>query len=323
MKIFAADHDEKFLLKLEKQLLFSFDNISTVMCSDNRIFESELSDNSDADIFLVSESFFTDKIKEMTSESVFVLGNEESSSFECAPAMYVYKYDICSLLERILNDRTGDEKKNCLSVFCSPAGGTGTTTAAYLTAEALHRLGRNVLFVSLDPIQYFKIPSESDIVFSEDEAMAFGSEDEDFYDSLIEKIINNRWFCLPSFEKSYISFGTDTEKLCRFIKYAEESRRFEYIIADVSADISPDTLKLMSDAGKNVVCIRDDSTSRKKLKYFTDFVDCSNRKKFMFLCIGKMNTKFSAPVENVFDVPVLESEKMKTENPYRRLSLLI
>lgn len=323
MKIFAADHDENFLQKLEKQLLFTFDGIRPVLCSDDAIFESELSDNSDADIFLVSERFYTDKVIELSSENVFVLGNEESSSSVCNPAMYIYKYDICSFLERILADRKNEEKKNCLSVFCSPAGGTGTTTAAYLTAEALNNLGKNVLFVSLDPLQYYRFPSDLGVSFSVDEAMALCSEDESMYDSLIEKILKNRWICLPSFNKSYISFSADTGKLCRFVKYAEESGRFDHIIADISSDICGDTLRLMSEAGKNIVCIRDDSASGIKLKYFTDFIDCSSRKKFMFLCIGKMNDGFSAPAEKILNVPLMEFAEMKKENPYRRLSLLI
>ena len=323
MKIFAADHDEKFLFKLEKQLLFNFENVRPVMCSERNIFESEFSNNSDADIFLVSEDFYTDKIKKISAENVYILGNEDSSPATYEQAMYIYKYDISSFLERILTERLYNEKKNCLSVFCSPSGGTGTTTAAYLTAEALHGLGKNVLFVSLDPLGYYRYLSDSDIDFSEDEAMAMCSEDEELYDSLIEKILENRWFCLPCFNKSYISFGVNTEKLCRFIKYAEESGRFEYIIADVSSDISQNTLKLMSEAGKIIVCMRDDSTSGTKLKYFTGFVDCSNRKKFMFLCIGKMNGEFPDSAGNVLNVPVLESAEIKKENPYRRLSLLI
>lgn len=323
MKIFAADPDEKFLLKLEKQLLFAGEDVMTVMCSDSSCFSKALEENRDADVFLVSEELADEKYSEISDERVYILGNSRKGGQSFGQALYVYKYDIKNFLDKIVFSRIEEETGCRFSVFCSPSGGTGTTTAAYLTAEALYSSGKEVLFVSLDPFQNNKYLTEDGMYLSEDEALSFSTGDERYFDKLIKKIKENGQFCMPAFIKPYISFGIGIDEICRFIRYAVLSGCFEYVAADISSFVFGSALMLMSEASKVIVCIGDGNNSEIKFKRFNEAIDCTERKKFLFLCIGERKDTFTDSIELTDTVPFYSITEMKEHNPYRKLSLLI
>ncbi len=240
------------------------------------------------DIVLINRNMYTEQLLKHNIWNVFYLCETEAESsrggiYKYIGADDIYEYVFRNLNTAIKTKLSAERKPNIILVY-SPLGGCGKTTISLALAKVLASEGKEVLYISVDDIQNY------DAVLGDETHM-----ESDFRDVILSSIELNKaqfsrylnkngFYYIRPVEGSLLTAGYRFEDFVRVAIMAKKSMLYDYIVFDASSTFSDNLCGFMRQADINLIIVRQDIMSVRKIDKFMSTVDYKGGNNFAFLC---------------------------------------
>ncbi len=299
--VVIVDTDEEYLSILVKQFLRELDDRADLdIISDAEYFEKYFSKPVTAEIVVVEERLYSEKILRHNIANLFVLSeSREIGNTHQLNITRIYKYlgirELYNELTYKSRERFVKEQRHIrntrIIAFYSPIGGSGKTIASLGLAGCLSKKHKNVLYINTESIQefgyYFK---DRSWITNEGYRNIKNSCGNDY--AGLKRFMRKEYFdYLPAFYSTLDARGLDFKIYHNLIISAKNSGEYDFIIVDIEAGYKTSILELLEDADKVLVVTLQDEISVHKMQYLLQNLNFSDREKYMVICTRYNSTK--------------------------------
>ena len=293
ISVVFVDVDENYLMALEKKFveeLGGYINISII--TDMYYFGKYFSKPKDIDILVINEQVYSADINKHNIKYIYILKEtpiiaEQDSINNC-----IYKYT--SVVDVFLQIASNEILKNCIVkknsttegviTVCSPIGGSGKTTIALGLALSLTKLGKKVIYVSMDSLQSFGYFLDVSQYMPADFSNFMLSDANTLKDSILNYIKTDIFDFLMPFKGSLARNKVEKKQFLNVIKAIELSNKYEYIIVDTDSTIDDELNSLIDMSNKVMIVTMQDKLQAAKTELFVASLDKVDEEKCIYIC---------------------------------------
>lgn len=207
------------------------------------------------------------KIYYLTEENIQNKGAGEAEDL-------LYKYgSVRYLVEKIdgkIFENTNREIKKgtkVVSVF-SVGGGCGKTTVALSVAHNLYKKGNRVLYVSTQPMQDFEFLIPNCEKLTSEFSYQCTINIKNALKLLLREIKTEGFDYIPAFNKIPSTYQVSFETYVDMIEFINQKNMYDYIIVELSSDISTKKNSFMHNCYRTLIVTTQDEVAVKKLETF-------------------------------------------------------
>lgn len=309
LQVVFVDFNEQYLLTLEKRILEELGDIADIeLISEKEYFDQYFSTPRKLDLLIINQDLYTQELDRHNVGHVFLMTEEETEQANL-PGKFtaIYKYTSIKEIFSKITGRAGniipmseEEKRSKLILFYSPAGGCGQTSVALGFCSALANNYKRVLYISMDSLQAEVNGLEGGEKVKAGAERPIASESEYAYEATKPFIKMDYFSWLPPFSGALSSLGISTKSMIPFITQAVESKDFDYVVVDAPAEFTESTTSLMANSVQTVMVVQQNKSVALKLKALMENIDCSDNRKFFFVCNQYLAAEKNYLLDNEF-----------------------
>ena len=125
---------------------------------------------------------------------------------------------------------------------------------------------------------------------------------------------------LPALRISRESFDISSQGYMELARAAQRSGDYDFIVVEIGAELSSETIKFLKYANKIFVVVKQDTYTAFKMGVMKNSINCSDKEKYLFLCNFFEKEKENALLKNEENVTVIsgyiekldDGKKLKT-----------
>jgi len=325
-RVVIADEDYSYIVPLQLRFIEDmFEQIELEIISDRDFFQQFISIPQTIDIFIVSESLYTEQLLKHDISCGFVMRETLNEIVGASRFTAIYKYtnvkEIFSIILgkahglTISNNQTEAEPK--LVLVTSAVGGAGKTTVAMGIAASLSKHLKKVLYINIDYLQNFQTYLSNSLPINDNELYMkiAGGEKNSF--SLVRHLFRREGFeYLPPFKGALLSLGIKHSLLVEIAEQALLSKEYDYVVVDADSTFDTEKIDLLTRADKTIFVITQTDASVRAMCHFLENVSIKDKDKIMFVCNQFKQTKRNALVANDFDIGFTVNEYVEYMDDY-------
>ena len=309
-RIVLADQDETYISYLEKKFTDVFgDSIDLYIITDISYMNHLFSTQQSFDVAVINENLFSPELSRHNFGSLFILCEEEDNAAKRQNGLYKYMsigevFDPILSISGLLTGAAQDKRAKIILLY-SPSGGLGQTTLAAGICSALGKQFHRALFVGLDSLQTSSYLMQSPSFLPMSTQQSIQRKSQYVYQAVKPLIVSGIYDILPPFQNPLESVGVSSDAMLHMIKMIKESGEYDVIVLDMDIDFSTEITRLMAEVDQTVLITAQDAYSVHKLKCLMNSIDCSDNRRFTFVC-----TQYDSSKDNVLAevemIPVCE-----------------
>lgn len=302
ISIVLIDSDTKFLEGLEWKILEELGEKAEIeSITEQEYFEVYFGKPKNIDVLVVHEKQYTECVKKQNINITFLLKENEVEKQEDSRICMLYKYmnlnemvrDITEKISRRLNIQSSTDANRITRgiMVYSPIGGAGKTTTALGLSVALAKQGKKVLYFNAENVQNFQWYMQDKAFAYEELAACIVNEDEHALSYLKNALGHEEFDYVQPMSQSALAYGITEENYFCFISQILEANLYDYIIFDVSSELTMFKARLMAKCHRVVVVLQQDALSVYKAEVFLKNIDCSDDEKMLWICNNYQETQ--------------------------------
>lgn len=226
------------------------------------------------DILVMPESMRGIALDKINIDRVFYLTEHNISEDTSDKDDTIYKYAsvrtiVEKLDENLFSEAIADKKKGTktISIF-SASGGCGKTLVALSVAQNLSRKGNRVLYINTLDMQDFEFYLETRHKLSDNFTYQCTINIKNALKMVENEIKTEGFDYLPAFRKLPITYHIELETYLDIIKYIKSRNTYDYIVVELSAQLSAIKIAFMQECERNLIVTTQDEVAIKKLEAF-------------------------------------------------------
>lgn len=223
----------------------------------------------------------------------------------------IYKYgSVRYLVEKIdgkIFENTNKEAKKgtkIVSVF-SVGGGCGKTTVALALANNLYNKGNRVLYVSTQSMQDFEFLIPNCAKLTSEFSYQCTINIKNALKLLLREIRTEGFDYIPAFNKIPSTYQVTFDTYVDMIEYISQKNMYDYIIVELSTNISTKKNSFMHNCYRNLIVTTQDAIAVKKLETFLGSIAGFNDK-VTILCNRLRNDRINylqvSPLVSTYEI---------------------
>lgn len=295
ISIVLIDGDDKFLEGLEWKLLEELGERAEIeSITEQEYFDTYFEKPKSIDVLVAQENWYRECVQKQNVNLTFVLQEnevqEETDSRICMLHKYMNPGEMARCItEKIsqrLNIRTNTDTNRVTKgiMVYSPIGGVGKTTTALGLSVALAKQGKKVLYFNAESIQSFQWYMQDKGYAYEELASCIVNEDEHALSYLKNAVGHEEFDYVKPMRQSILAYGITEENYLFFINQILDANIYDYIIFDVSSELTLFKTKLMARCYRVVNVLQQDALSVYKIEEFLKNIDYSDDEKMLWVC---------------------------------------
>lgn len=302
-KIILADTDEIYLSPLETKFLEElWESAEFEVITEQDYFNEFFSEPRSADILVVSETLYSDRLKKHNISKIFVLTESMEANGRNEGYIGIYKYtsigeiyhQIMATSPELVKSETGRLQRTRVIAVTSASGGVGKTTVALGLSACMAKKFYKVLYIDAEILQSFHyhmsapaaLPHTAPLPDFEDRAKLF---------EWIKPLLCHEHFdYLPPFGASLDLLGMALDFFVSILEAARSSDVYDVIIVDTDTSMNQAKAKLLTMADKAVMVVTQSPQAVFSMNLLMKNVNCSDGEKFCFVCNKFLSTKENA-----------------------------
>lgn len=295
ISVVLIDSDAKFLEGLEWKLLEELGgNAEIESITEQEYFEEYFAKPKSIDVLVIHEEQYVECVKKQNVNLTFVLQENEAEKQEDTRLCMIHKYlnlnemvrYITEKITRRLNIQSSTDANRVTRgiMVYSPIGGVGKTTTALGLSIALAKQGKKVLYFNAENVQNFQWYMQDRTYAYEELAACIINEDEHALSYLKNALGQEEFDYVRPMRQSILAYGINEENYFYFINQILEANIYDYIIFDVSSELTLFKTKLMAKCYRVVIVLQQDELSVYKTEEFLKNIDYSNEEKMLWIC---------------------------------------
>lgn len=308
IRLVAADSSADYLRRLSNVLSRSETvQWSITMYTDRRLFLQEIS-SVPCDILLFSAGMYDPSLKRTGFRlGVLLADPDEDGGFSAEGFQSIRKYQRISEIQRLLlelyaevspteNIYSGQNQGTKLTVFYSPAGGTGTTSAAIAYAGKLALGGKRALYLDLQNVSShdaFFGPSDLKGVSELFAKLGSGINMAAKIQSLLQTDPATGLLHIRGFDNLVDFEAVTADDMTSLLTVLRSCGLFDHIVADISPYLSPAAMAAFQEADRIAAVMGVSTAARAKWSLFEKqySVYGAFREKLAAVLVGGGNTE--------------------------------
>ena len=289
------DSDTKFMEGLEWKLLEELGEKAEIeSITEQEYFEEYFEKPKSIDVLVIHEEQYTECVRKQNVTLTFVLQENEAGQPEDSRICMLHKYMNLNEMVRFITEKVSrrlniqsntDANRITRGIMVySPIGGAGKTTTAMGLAIALEKQGKKVLYFNVENVQNFQWYIQ-DKSYAYDELAACIVNEEEHALSYLKNALGHEEFdYVKPLRQSVLAYGITEENYFYFISRILEANVYDYIIFDVSSELTMFKTKLMAKCYRMVLVLQQDALSVYKTEEFLKNIDYSEEDKLLWIC---------------------------------------
>lgn len=289
------DSDTKFLEGLEWKLLEELgERVELESITEQEYFDTYFEKPKNIDVLVVHEEQYLECVQKQNINLTFVLRENEIETQEDNRICMLHKYmnlgemvrRITEKISRRLNIQTNTDANRVTRgiMVYSPIGGAGKTTTALGLSVALSKQGKKVLYFNAENVQNFQWYMRDRNYAYEELAACIVNEDEHALSYLKNALGHEEFDYVRPLRQSVLAYGITEDNYFYFISRILEANVYDYIIFDVSSELTLFKTKLMAKCYRVVNVLQQDALSVYKTEEFLKNIDYSDDEKMLWIC---------------------------------------
>lgn len=273
-RIVVVDTDEEYLAPLEYKLLEEWEDKADIeIITQLKYFNEFFSQPRSIFILIINEFLYNEKVQKQNCSHVFVLRENESDSLlamEEKRIKFLYKYSsmkeiYAEIMKNIKIDMDQVPVENTrLYVVYSSCGGSGKTVSGLGISSALSDLGKQILYMNMEPMQDFNYFLEDKSYASSSFGYSLALNEPNVGRNMMQELGKEEFDYLKPFEKMPISYQIQEQNYIYLVEQVKSLRRYDAIVLEISRDLTREKLQLMERADKIIhICTQTEDSAYK------------------------------------------------------------
>lgn len=319
-RVVIADADINYILPLQLKFVKEFfEKIEIEVITDNNYFNHLFETPQKIDVLIVSEEMYSLELQKHSISYTFLMVEEldEGHTGDLNVKRLLKYTSVNDIFKSIVSQSAGvlsaadDEKKDTqVVVVTSGYGGAGKTSIAMGISACLTKNYKRVLYVNASKLNMFQYMLDNKAAISSQDVYAkMISPTQHIYADIKHIIRYEQFGYLPPLKGALLSLGIHESFFETFIRSAQESKDFDYIIVDMDSTIDEFTTKLIGMADKVVVVSEQSRSAVFATNVFISNINGVNSDKYIFVC-----NKFRKEINNAYTSP--DSNRKFSINEY-------
>lgn len=304
IKILLVDLDEMYLMPLERKFIDEFENKAELyVITDINYLNEFFSVPQKFDIMIMNETLYDERFDRHNISNVFLLTEQVPNYLETGRLdnNRIYKYtSVKEIFNEVIN-RSSTRMAEALEqthetkviMIYSPIGGIGKTTIATGLCAALKKSHKDVLYMNTDSLQDFGYIMKKPYVLTGGTDKPVSMNRDHIYEMVKPQISKELFDILPPFERALSSLNIKENNYQHLIQCIKQSNDYDFIVVDSTSNFTEETARLMGSSNYIVIIVGQDKNSAFKINCLLKNIDCSDQKKFIFVC-----NKYRSDMEN-------------------------
>lgn len=272
--IVVVDTDEEYLAPLEYKLLEEWEEKADIeIITQLKYFNEFFSQPRSIFMLIINEILYNEKIQKQNCSHVFVLRENETDTLQIIEEKRIkslYKYSsIKEIYSEIMKNIKIDMEQlpvenTKLYVVYSSCGGSGKTIAGLGISSALSDLGKQILYINMEPTQDFNYYLEDKSFASSSFGYALAMNEPDMCRRFMQELGKEEFDYLKPFEKMPISYQIQEQNYIRLVDQIKNLKKYDAIVLEISRDFTKEKLLLMEKADKIInICTQTEVSAYK------------------------------------------------------------
>ncbi|MBE5969320.1 MAG: hypothetical protein E7242_03725 [Lachnospiraceae bacterium] len=264
-KIILADSNEEYINTLKIRFATEFfEKIEIETITEKSYFEEAFSMPVQANVLIISNEWFDERIKRHPIENIFVLNdNKLSESTSFLGVSSVYKYlDIFDIFSEIVGkckecfNFAEEQKETKVIVVTSAVGAVGKTAIAMGLCAAFEKSNRKALYIDAEELQTFHyLLNYKECIMRNDVYSGLLHKDDGVYEELKKEIRKELFYYIPPFKASLLSLGIEKEVFLNLVERIINEKDYDYIVVDTDSSFDLEKMKFIDVADRVVVVV--------------------------------------------------------------------
>lgn len=318
-RIVIADRDFDYIVPLQMKFVEEFfDKVDMEIITESTCFDDLFSTPQKIDILIISDEMYDTSILKHNLSHIFVMKEqyEEEQTAELN-VNRIFKY---TSIKEIFNEIIGKssdslqienngKKETQVVVVYSANGGAGKTTISMGISASLTKNYKRVLYLNAARLQVFQnfLENHSPIT-TNDFYACLSNQSESIYSDISHVIRKEHFSYLPPFKAALMSLGLDYSVYRTIIESAKKSGDYDYIIVDADTTFDEEKAKLMNEADKVMVVLKQDMNSVLATNILVSNMNGLNSEKYTFVCNDFNKNEFNALIASNISLKFSVSE---------------
>ena len=308
-RVIIADLDINYIIPLQLKFVNDFfERVDMEIITDVNYFNALFETPQKVDILIVSEEMYSIALQKHNISYTFLMVEQlEEGGTGDLSVKRLFKYtsvgeifnEIVSQSAGVLSS-AGEEKKGTqIVVVTSAYGGAGKTSVAMGIGACLTKNYKRVLYVNASKLNVFQYLLDNKAPISSQEVYAkMINPNPRIYNDIKHTIRYEQFSYLPPLKGSLMSLGIHESFFEMFIRSAQESKDFDYIIVDMDSTIDSYSTQLIDLADRVIIVTEQSRNAVFATNIFISNINGVNTDKYIFVC-----NKFNKDSYNAFVSP--------------------
>lgn len=346
-RIIIAECDQAYLKPLLHKFIKKFyERAALEIISDRDYFNELFIQQQTAELLIVSERLYEDRLQRHDIRHIFLLTDDKDSIYSDGKGVNViYKYSniqdiFTEIFEKCAKDLDigiDNKQEARLVIFSSAAGGIGKTTAALNTALCLARQNKRVLYINSSYLQSFGYLFDNCAAVSDNELYLYMTDiNGNIYQKVKNEIQKGKFDYLPPLKAALLSLGLSADIFLSIARGARESKDYDYIFMDTDSIFDEAGAEGLNEADKVVIITAETERAALETNRLAENINGINSDKYLFICFrdeNDRNKKEYTALKTKFEIDeyiayqnkadVTGFVDLSTDNGIKRLAYLI
>lgn len=295
ISVVLIDSDVTFIEGLEWKLLEELGERAEVeSITEQAYFREYFAKPKSIDVLVIAEAQYVEWVKRQNVALTFVLQEKETGQQEESRVCMLYKYMHLNEMVRLMMEKVS-RRLNIRSntdagritrgiMVYSPIGGAGKTVTALGLSATLEKQGKKVLYFNAENVQDFQWYMKDRTYAYEELAACIVNGEEHALSYLKNALGHEGFYYVRPLRQSALAYGITEEHYFHFIHQILEANVYDYIVFDVSSELTLCKTRLMAKCCRVVLVLQQDGRSVYKMEEFLRNIDYSGEEKFLWIC---------------------------------------
>lgn len=294
-RVILADSDVNYVIPLQARFIEEFsDSIDLEIITDEQYLHELFLNPQNVFLLIVSERMYEESFTKHGIDYLYILTESvEGEESDDIAVERIFKYtSVKEIFNRIVStcfrdagQRVTDTKVTKVIAICAGKGGTGKTTVALGMAAHLAQNYKRVLYINVSELQSYQAYMENVLPISDAEVyIKLRTGEYSCYNEMKSYIRKEGFYYLPPLKAPLFSIGLGFSVYVNFIKEAQKSVEYDYIVVDVDTGFDENMMNLLDSADKAIFVMEQNYASVLATNRVAENIGGVGTDKYIFVC---------------------------------------